>query len=79
MKGLSDVGMLFGRINQQRSELRRLKEKRALAAAGIKELEAESERLRGRIMAMRGLIKQSKETTFCNCSTCSRMRKEGWV
>lgn len=79
MRGLSDVGILFGCTNQQRSELRRLKEKRALLVAGNKELEAESERLRGRIMAMRGLINQSKETTFCNCSTCSRMRKEGWV
>lgn len=76
MKELSDVGLLFGCIYQQRSDM----EKHALAAAArIKELEAENERLRGRIMGMRGLINQSKETTFCNCSTCSRMRKEGWV
>ena len=73
------VELLEGRNDRQRSKLRRLKEKRALTVARNLELEAENERLRGRIMAMRGLIDQSKETTFCDCETCRRMRKEGWV
>lgn len=66
--------MRVNRFEESYERRRRLEGERAL-----KELEAENERLRSRIMAMRGLIDQSKETTFCNCSTCNRMRKEGLV
>ena len=59
--------MRVNRFEESYERRRRLEGERAL-----KELEAENERLRR-------LINNQRNVTFCDCETCRRMRKEGWV